>query len=429
MNGKLALLGGEPIRKEPYAVHTTMVDQAEEKEVLSSLRSQHLSGFSGTHSERFLGGVKVRKLEKLFAERFGVKRAVCVNSATSALHCAVAATGVEPGEEIITSPFTMSATASSILMENAIPVFADVEDATFCIDPSSVESLINDRTRAILTVNLFGHPSPLMELRALADRRGLMLIEDNAQAPLAECAGKKTGAVGDIGVQSLNYHKVIQCGEGGVALTDKEELALHMQLKRNHGEVVIGPMGREDITNMVGFNYRLPEICAAVGIAQIGKMDELTRIRVRLAENLTQQLAEFDFLTPPETARGCTHVYYLYAMKYDETKMGIPREIFARALREEGVQVTEGYVRPIYLEPIYQKRSAYGTKGYPFRDDAREGGVSYAKGTCPVVERLWEKDLLLTNICRYPNTEREIDQFVLAVEKVRKNADALRSFG
>ena len=427
MGGELALLGGEPVRKEPYAAHTTMVDQAEEAEVLDCLRSQRLSGFSGTHSDRFLGGAKVKKLERLFAERFGARHAVSVNSATSALHCAVAATGVEPGEEIITSPFTMSATASSILMQSAIPVFADVEDATFCVDPSSVESLISERTRAILAVNLFGHPSALMELRALADKHGLLLIEDNAQAPLAECAGRKTGTIGDVGVQSLNYHKVIQCGEGGVALTSDEELALHMRLKRNHGEVVVGPMGREEMTNMVGFNYRLAEICAAVGVAQFAKIDELTGVRVRLAEDLTRQLAEFDFLAPPATAPGCAHVYYLYAMKYDERKTGVSREVFARALGAEGVQVAEGYVRPIYLEPMYRKRSAYGKGGYPFSAGAN-GGASYAKGICPVVERLWEKELLVTNICRYPNTGREIEEFVLAVEKIRKNADALRAF-
>ncbi|MBI3126020.1 MAG: DegT/DnrJ/EryC1/StrS family aminotransferase [Candidatus Tectomicrobia bacterium] len=426
MSQKLALLGGEPVRREPYPVHSTMIGEEEEREVLEVLRSQHLSGFSGTFTDRFLGGEKVQAIERAFADLFGVRHAVSVNSATSALHCAVAATGVEPGEEIITSPYTMSATASSILMENAIPVFADVEDETFCIDPASVEACITPRTRAILTVNIFGHPSALHELRAIADKHGLMLLEDNAQAPLAACRGRMAGTVGEIGIQSLNYHKVIQTGEGGIALTDDPEMALHMQLKRNHGEVVAGPMGREDLPNMVGFNYRLTEVCAAIGLGQMKKLRRLTDIRARLAARLTQQLREFDFLTPPAVAEGCTHVYYLYTMKFDEAKAGIPRGLFARALRAEGVNVLEGYLRPIYMEPIYQKRSAYGTRGFPFRQGSWESPVSYREGACPTVERLWKREALVTNICRHPNTEREVEEFVQAVDKVRRNLDELR---
>lgn len=426
MSQKLALLGGEPVRKEPYPVHTTMIGEEEEREVLEVLRGQPLSGFSGTFTDRFLGGEKVQAIEKVFADLFGVQHAVSVNSATSALHCAVAATGVEPGEEVITSPYTMSATASSILMENAIPVFADVEDETFCIDPASVEACITPRTRAILTVNIFGHPSALHELRAIADRHGVMLLEDNAQAPLSTCRGKLAGTVGEIGIQSLNYHKVIQTGEGGIALTDDPELALHMQLKRNHGEVVVAPMGREDLPNMVGFNYRLTEVCAAIGLGQAKKLRQLTDLRLRLAARLTQQLREFDFLVPPAVAEGCTHVYYLYAMKFDETRAGISRGLFAKALRAERVNIAEGYLRPIYMEPMYQKRSAYGTNGFPFRQGAWESPVSYREGVCPTAERLWKREVLTTNVCRYPNTEREVDEFVRAVDKVRRNMDDLR---
>lgn len=426
MSQRLALQGGEPVRKDPYPLHATMIDEAEEREVLEVLRGQHLSGFSARPGERFLGGPKVRALEEAFARRFGVKHAVSTNSATSALHCAVAATRIEPGEEVITSPYTMSATASCVLKQNAIPVFADIEDRTFCIDPAAVEACITPRTRAILTVNLFGHPSALDELRAIADRHGIMLLEDNAQAPGAAYRGRLAGTVGKIGIQSLNYHKSIQTGEGGVALTDDSELALHMQLVRNHGEVVVGPMGREDIPNTLGGNYRLVEVSAAIGIPQLGKLAALTGVRLRLAELLTRQLAEFDFLVPPAVAGGCTHVFYLYAMKFDEERAGISRALFARALRAEGISVAEGYVRPIYLEPLYQKRSAYGTKGFPFEGGPYAGNVSYQGGICPTVERLWRREVLTTDICKYPNSEREVEEFVQAVDKVRSNLDALR---
>jgi len=423
LNSKLALLGGTPVRSASYPQHSTMIGEEEEREVVGVLRGQHLSGFSGTNTPRFFGGLKVRALEAAFAEKFGVQHAVSVNSATSALHCAVAATGVEPGEEIITSPYTMSATASAILMENAVPVFADIEDETFCLDPESVERAVTPRTRAILTVNLFGHPSALDKLKAIADKHGLMLIEDNAQAPLSEYHGRLTGTIGEIGIQSLNYHKAIQTGEGGIALTDDSKLALHMQLKRNHGEVVVGPMGQEDLTNMVGFNYRLTEVCAAIGLPQLEKIERLHEIRLRLAGQLTRQLSEFDFLTPPAVNDGCTHAYYQYAMKFDESRAGISRALFAKAMRAEGVSVAEGYLRPIYLEPMYQKRNAYGKGNFPFGEAE---SVSYKAGICPVTERLWKSELLTTDICKYPNTEREVEEFVRAIEKVSNNVDYLR---
>jgi perosamine synthetase len=424
LNSKLALFGGNPVRSAPYPQHGTMIGEEEEREVIEVLRGQHLSGFSGTNTPRFYGGVKVKALEEAFSEKFGVRHAVSVNSATSALHCAVAATGVEPGEEIITSPYTMSATASAILMQNAVPVFADIDDETFCLDPESVERVVTPRTRAILTVNLFGHPSPLDELKTIADKHGLMLIEDNAQAPLAKYRGRFTGTIGAIGIQSLNYHKAIQTGEGGIALTDDPELALHMQLKRNHGEVVIGPMGREDLANMIGFNYRLTEVCAAIGLPQLEKLEILHEIRHRLAEQLTRQLTEFDFLTPPIVADGCTHAYYQYTMKFDERRAGVSRSLFAEAIRAEGISIAEGYVRPVYLEPMYQRRSAYGSGHFPF---GTEEDVSYKEGICPVVERLWRSELLTTDICKHPNTEREVEEFVQAVGKVSKSMEQLRS--
>jgi dTDP-4-amino-4,6-dideoxygalactose transaminase len=155
----LALLGGDPVRNKDYPPHSTIIDDAEKEEVIEVLEGGQLSGFSGRAGGRFLGGEKVRKFEELFRQRFGTRFAVTFNSATSALHSAVSAAGVGPGDEVITSPYTMSATASCILFQNAVPVFADIDPETFCIDPKSVEERITPRTRVILEVNLFGHPA------------------------------------------------------------------------------------------------------------------------------------------------------------------------------------------------------------------------------------------------------------------------------
>ena len=427
MSQTLALLGGEPVRTVPYPVHTTIIDDAEEKAVLEVLRGGHLSGFSGRAGERFLGGPKVREIEKQFAKQFGVRHAVSFNSATSALHGAVAALGIGPGDEVITSPYTMSATASSVLMQNAVPIFADIEDRTFGLDPVSVESRITPRTRAILTVNLFGHPSRLLELKTLADRKGLLLIEDNAQSPAATYRGQFSGTVGKIGILSLNYHKSIQTGEGGIALTNNPDLALRMQLIRNHGEAVVDDMNLGDLPNQLGWNYRLTELQAAIGIRQLEKLEMFNNIRRRLALLLTKGLQEFDFLSTPVIEPGCTHSFYLYPLRYDANQLGIHRDLFVKALKAEGISVAAGYAKPLYWYSMYQKKLAYGRSGYPFTCHGEVRSPSYQKGICPVAERLYSKELLTTDICKYPNTEREVEEFIVSVQKIQRHVETLKS--
>jgi len=427
MSERLAVFGGKPVRSQPYPIHTTILDDAEEKQVIEVLRGGQLSGFSARPGERFLGGPKVRELEETFRKRFGVRHVVTFNSATSALHAAVAAAGVGPGDEVITSPFTMSATPSSVLMQNAVPVFADIEDRTFGLDPASVRERFTDRTRAILAVNLFGHPSRLRELRALALERGVRLIEDNAQSPGALCGDRLSGTYGETGVLSLNYHKTIQTGEGGVALTDDPALAEHMQLVRNHGEVVVGKIGREDISNTLGWNYRLTEVQAAIGIPQLAKLDRFNALRQSLARRLTEGLRRFDFLTPPVVEDGCTHVYYMYPIRFHAERAGVERAAFVKAMRAEGVSLSAGYLQPLYLEPIYQRRIAYGKKGCPFSCPFYGKQPSYAKGLCPTAERMYEREMMTTDICKHPNGEREVDEFLEAAAKVRDNMLALRA--
>lgn len=429
MKNKLAVFGGEPVRKKPYPIHTTMIDAAEEQEVLEVLRSGHLSGFSARPGERFLGGPKVRQLEEDFARYFSVKYAVTFNSATSALHGAVSAAGIGPGDEVIVPPTTMSATASSVLMQNAIPVFADIEDKTFGLDPKAVESSITPYTKAILTVNLFGHPSQLDELEDIAAKHNFLLIEDNAQGPGAQCNGRLAGTIGRMGIQSLNYHKGIQTGEGGVVLTNNAKMAEHLQLLRNHGEVIIGHMDKSenlDLINMLGRNYRLTEVQAAIGIPQLKKLDELNTIRIKLADLLADGLREYDFLTTPFVRENCNHVYYLYPMRFHQEQIGISRDIFVKAMQAEGITLSQGYVKPIYLEPMYQKKIAYGSRGCPFRCPWYEGSVSYKAGLCPVAERLHFEQIMTTDICKYPNTEREVHEFVEAVKKIMYNIKALK---
>ncbi len=427
MSDKPAILGGAPVRNKPYPEHSTMIGVEEEQAVIEVLRGEHLSGFSARPGDRFLGGVKVREMEQSFAAYFDTRFAVSFNSATSGLHAAVAAAGVGPGDEVITSPYTMSATASAIAMTNGIPVFADIEERTFGLDPTSVRQRLTKHTKAILTVNIFGHPSQLDELKAIADEHGLMLIEDNAQSPGMRFHGEYCGTVGSMGVLSLNYHKGIQTGEGGVVLTDDEDLAERLQLIRNHGEVVVGKIDYPAIENTLGWNYRLTEIQAAIGTEQIKKLDKLNGLRSNLAAVLTKKLEKFDFLRTPIVEQDCTHGYYLYPLKFDQTAAGINRDTFVRAMQAEGVSLGAGYVKPIYLEPMYQRQIAYGKMHCPFKCPLYTGDVSYEQGLCPTAERMHFSDLMTTDICKYPNTETEVEEFVVAVEKIADHISELQN--
>lgn len=427
MSDALAVLGGEKVRKIPYPEHSTMINEREEKLVLEVLRSGHLSGFSARPGERFLGGPKVREFEEKFEARFGVRSAVTFNSATSALHAAVAAAGVGPGDEVIVPPTTMSATATAIVMQNGIPVFVDIENETYGLNPTLVEAAVTPRTKAILVVNLFGHPARLLEIKNIAVKHGLVLIEDNAQSPGAMCEGSLAGTIGEMGIQSLNYHKMIQTGEGGVVLTNDLGYSDHLELVRNHGEVVVGHLPgieERDIVNVIGWNYRLTELQAAVGIPQFEKLDYLLNERIRLARMLTKVLRQFSFLTPPMERSGCSHVYYLYPIRFDREAAGFTRGQFVKAIQAEGISIGAGYVKPIYLEPMYQRKIAYGSRGCPFTCPLYEGSRDlYRKGICPTAEKLYFDELLTTDICKYPNSEREVEEFAEAVLKITKNRD------
>ena len=217
MSDSLAVFGGRPAVSRPLQPFSG-IGGHERTAVLRFLDDgAPLSGFHGSARPTFFGGPEVRAFEAAWCERFGVSHAVTVNSATSALIAAMGAIGIGPGDEVITSPYTMSATAMAPLFYGGIPVFADIESDHFCLDPAAVERAITAKTRAILVINLFGHPAELVKLRQLADARGIYLVEDNAQAALAEDGGKLAGTIGHIGIYSLNIHKHIQTGEGGIS--------------------------------------------------------------------------------------------------------------------------------------------------------------------------------------------------------------------
>lgn len=422
----LAINGGTPVRSRPLPSYGTIGDE-EKRAVMDVLDSGVLSQFQGDFGPNFLGGPKVRELEQAWRTRLGTRHAVTMNSATSALYAAIGALGISPGDEVIVSPYTMSASATCALVYHAIPVFADVDPDTFCLQPEAIRKLITPRTKAIVIVHLFGHAAEMDAIGQIAREHGLRVVEDAAQAPGGRYRGRPLGTLGDIGVFSLNYHKHIHTGEGGVAVTADGELARRLQLIRNHAEAAVGAMGVEDLVNMVGWNYRMTELEAAIGIEQLKKLDDLLARRVALAGELTRRLSGVPGLTPPAVAPGVDHAYYLYALKYDAGAVGVPRARFIEAVRAEGVPLVGGYVRPLYLEPLYQRRIAFGPDGCPFTcEHSRGSRIDYRKGLCPVAERLYEEELMFTSACHAGLSEADIgdvaDAFVKVIEHRRELA-------
>lgn len=418
MSEGLALLGGNPVRSKPFPSHP-VIGGAEKKAVLDVLDSGKLSAFIAAPGEHFNGGRKVKEFEKQFAEYHGVGHAVAFNSATAALHAAVVAVGVPAGTEVIVPPYTFTSTATCALMHNAIPVFADVDEDVFGLDPAAVERAITPLTRAIIVVHLFGHPANVSGILDVARRHNLRVIEDCAQAPGAKYEDRLVGTFGDCGIFSFTESKTITTGEGGMLITNSEAIAAIARMVRNHGEMIVeGQKERTYSSSMLGWNYRMTEMEAALGIVQFGRLEQLNHHRIDLANYLSAQLLGVEGLQTPAVWPHTEHVYYVYPLKYDEETIGLPRDLFVKALNAEGIPFGAGYVRPLYLSPLYQKRCHPAFEHYT-------GHASYEGGLCPMAERLHQKELMLTGVVRFPAIYDDMDDIADALQKVMEQKEAL----
>ena len=385
-----------------------------------------LSGFLASGKSGFYGGEEVRALEEQFAERFEIKHALAFNSATTALQAAVAALSIGPGDEVIVPPYTMSATATAVLLNGAVPIFADIDPRTFCIDPVSVRERVTPHTKAIIAVNLFGQSADYDALTEIAQEHHLSIIEDNAQAPGARYDGRYTGTIGDIGVFSFNIHKTIQAGEGGILVTNSDAYALRAALSRNHGEVAVDEMPGYDLGPIVGSNYRMTEIAAAIMTVQLRKLEALNHSRIELADHLRGQLEGVPGITLPYVHPKSTHVYYRFVLTVNEEEFGISRDRVVDAMNAEGFAMSKGYVKPIYLLPVFQQRRVFNDTQFPFVYGTYRASQEYTRGLCPVAEELYEKTCTLTDVCQHPYTKEHVDLFVTALRKVFAYRDELR---
>ncbi|AKB30457.1 UDP-4-amino-4-deoxy-L-arabinose--oxoglutarate aminotransferase [Methanosarcina siciliae T4/M] len=285
-------------------------------------------------------GPKVEEFELAFSGYTGCEYAVAVNSGTAALHIALLAHGIGKEDEVITSPFTFIATANSILYTGAKPVFSDIEPDTYNIDPEKIQEKITSKTKAIMPVHLYGHPADMKAIMEIAEDHKLVVIEDACQSHGAECLGKKAGSFGT-GAFSFYPTKNMTTSEGGIITTNERRIAEKAKIIRAHGSKV------RYLHEMLGFNMRMTDIAAAIGLAQLEKLDGFTVARQKNAAVLSAELQGISGVVPPVTKPGCTHVFHQYTIRANR------RDELAAFLKEKGIGTGIHYPIPIHKQPYY----------------------------------------------------------------------------
>lgn len=356
----LAIHGGRPVREPLLPYGRQSLTDADIAAVVDVLRSDWLTT-----------GPTIDEFERVFASMVGARHGISFSSGTAALHAAVFAAGVTPGDEAITTPLTFCATANAVLYLGGLPVFADVQPDTLTLDPDQVARLVTARTKAILPVDYAGHPAALDHLLAIADRHGLVVIEDAAHALGATLQGRPVGAISHMTVFSLHPVKHVTTGEGGMVTTNDDDLARRLRLFRGHGIESNARTRQAEGTwfyemTALGYNYRLSDIACALGLSQLSRLaDNLSRRRA-IAARYADAFAGVRGLALPVTQRGVSPAWHLYPVRVASS---IDRGDVFRALRAEGLGVNVHYI-PVHLHPYYRERFGYRGGEFPVAEGA-----------------------------------------------------------
>lgn len=376
------------------------------------LKSESWSATSGSWTE---------KLEVEFAKKFESKYAIAFNSGTSTMHAALLAFGIEPGDEVISPALTVIMNTSTTIHSNAVPVYADINPKTFSIDPVDIEKKITPKTKAINVVSIYGLPCDMDPIMDIAKKHSLFVLEDNAECFLSSYKSRMTGTLGDMGSYSFEDSKHLSCGEGGMLITNNEDLALKARKIGNHGfknlqstsgrikqdlNVFQNPMYKRHDT--IGWNYRLPEFNSAIAMAQLERLDELVEYRMKTAEIFIETMMECDYLIPQKTPRSCTNSYWALGVKYEgEKSIGLTWEKFRMEYIKAGGDGFYGAWSVPYLEPVMQKRN------FVKLNPSVYGNIKYEIGMCPIAEEIQQKLMVFKTNYR-------------SIEYAEKKANALK---
>ena len=386
---KLAIEGGEPAVTEPLPTIKNRTGRRIGDEEMAQVREVVESG-----TLAYIYGTKVKQFERDFAEMLGVRHAVACSSGTAALHTAVIYLNPEPGDEIIVSPITDMGTVIPILYQMAVPVFADVDPETQNLDPAKVQEQITDRTRAIMVTHIYGGPAEMDPITEIAERHGLFVIEDCAQAHGATYKGRYVGTIGDISCFSFQQSKHITTGDGGMVVANEDgRFGRALRLCADKGWPREKP-GRDHC--FLAPNYHMTELQAAVGIAQVPKYPEIVAARRRAAAQMDDLTAGLDGVRPVGTLPDCEHTYFYYCLRLDAERFGVEPDRIAEALGAEGLGCEWGYPGPVplYLYDLLRERKTFGSSGWPLTlgDGPRQ---DFGPGLCPEAERACRETIVL----------------------------------
>ncbi|MGA2762139.1 MAG: DegT/DnrJ/EryC1/StrS family aminotransferase [Spirochaetia bacterium] len=416
MSDKLAIDGGARVlSRGDY--RNWPVTGADERELINQVLESGI----------FAGGTapQVKALEAEWATYVGARHCLTTCSGTAALHMALASVGIGPGDEVITSAFTFLASASCALHQNAIPVFVDIDPFTYCMDPSLLEAAITERTRAVIPVHIQGLSADMDPILEVARRHGLFVIEDACQAHGAMYKGKKVGTMGDVGTFSLNNFKNLSGGEGGLFVTDREDLLEKGALIRCFGDEV-DEVSRRRVYNasILGYMYRNQELPAALARAQLRHLDERNAVRIANAEMLTRELSKIPGVIPPCCPPDRRHVYFMYNVRFDPKRAGVSceprrfRTAVEKALFLEGVLVGQWQTMPVPAQDLFQSRLGYGGTGYPWTINESKGiRYDYDPTRFPVTQMLCDTYTIVHGV-HAPNGEALMGKIVEAFHKV-----------
>jgi len=368
-----------------------------------------------------------KMLERKFAEKFGAKYAVALNSGTSTLHAALEAAGVEAADEVISPALTVIMDTTATIHANAVPVYADIDPENFTIDPADIERKISPRTKAIITVSVYGLPPDMDPIMEIAERYNLAVIEDNAQCFLSKYKEKLTGTIGHMASYSFENTKHISCGEGGIVITNNEAYAEMVRKIGGHGfKNLRAQEGRirlnQDVFqnphykrhDEIGWNYRMPEFNAAIALAQLERIDELVEMRMKSAELFLEAISECNYLIPQKVPEGYTNSYYTLGVIYEGKEgIGVSWEDFRKEYIKAGGDGIYGAWSVPYLEPVISERKFVRRCPYVYEN------VKYDKGMCPIAESIQPK------LMQFKTNYRDLE---LAEEKSQALRKTIKKF-